>query len=225
MPGSWPAHVFPNLTDDVHEIKSAYDRNYNCIAFAADDQTKWWWPASQDDYWPASVTNLVTMDAFVEAFGTLGYIECIDGSLESGFEKVALYGKPSAGGRIEPTHMAKQLPDGRGGSDISASAILKPYLICQPFALPARGASHMSARQVRGRASTPRSSSSQSIHLLAAFPRPIGLKRNSARGRARSRSRARLVGAPRRSDCMTRTEVDRGAAVADLLRCADGRGG
>ena len=60
MLGSWPP-VFPNLTNDVHVVKSPYDRNYNCIAFAADDQSKWWWPLSPDDYWPPSVTNQVTM--------------------------------------------------------------------------------------------------------------------------------------------------------------------
>ncbi len=116
MPGSWPL-VFQNLTDDVHIVKSPYDRNYNCIAFAADDQEKWWWPASPDDYWPPTVTNRVTMDAFIEAFGTMGYAECPDGNLEDGFEKVALYGQDSAAGLV-PTHMAKQLPDGRWKSKL-----------------------------------------------------------------------------------------------------------
>ena len=57
------------------------------------------------------------MDAFIEAFGTLGYVECADESLEKGFEKIALYGK-SSGGSLEPTHMAKQLPDGHWKSKL-----------------------------------------------------------------------------------------------------------
>ena len=52
--------------------------------------------------------------AYVAAFGTLGYDGCADGSLEEGFEKVAIYESPS--GYV--VHMTRQLPTGRWTSKI-----------------------------------------------------------------------------------------------------------
>lgn len=57
------------------------------------------------------------MDAFIIAFVGLGYVECDNGDFEEGFEKVALYGKDS-GSAVVPTHMAKQIPDGRWKSKL-----------------------------------------------------------------------------------------------------------
>lgn len=48
------------------------------------------------------------MQAFVDAFRTLGYEPCAQPNLEAGFEKIALFTKPAG----TPTHAAKQLPDG-----------------------------------------------------------------------------------------------------------------
>jgi len=52
------------------------------------------------------------MGAFIAAYGTLGYVECADGSFEPGFEKVALYARNVPGIGWEPTHAARQLSDG-----------------------------------------------------------------------------------------------------------------
>ena len=52
--------------------------------------------------------------AYVAAFGTLDYDGCADGSLEEGFEKVAIY--ESTSGYV--AHMARQLPTGRWTSKI-----------------------------------------------------------------------------------------------------------
>jgi hypothetical protein len=118
MLGSWPAGTLPNLTDDVCVVTSPFDTTYNCIAYAAGDQSNWWWP-SPDDFWPASSPREVTVDAFVQAYGTCGYVQCDNGSVEADFEKVALYGKPLfAGGAMAPTHAAKQLSDGRWASKL-----------------------------------------------------------------------------------------------------------
>jgi hypothetical protein len=51
------------------------------------------------------------MDAFIGAFGTLGFVPCPDGSAEVGIEKVALFAK-AAGGLLIPTHAALQLETG-----------------------------------------------------------------------------------------------------------------
>jgi hypothetical protein len=50
--------------------------------------------------------------------GTIGYIECEDGSLEPGFEKIAIYAVQETGGGLTPTHAAKQLADGRWTSKL-----------------------------------------------------------------------------------------------------------
>jgi len=58
-------------------------------------------------YWPPDAAREVTLQAFEQAYGTLGFEKCDTGGLESGFEKIAIYTKSSA-----PTHAARQLPDG-----------------------------------------------------------------------------------------------------------------
>ena len=55
------------------------------------------------------------LDYFVEAFGTLGYEVCPDGSLEADYEKVAIYTQSGV-----PTHAAKQLPDARWKSKLGS---------------------------------------------------------------------------------------------------------
>ena len=99
---------FPQLLLDGYAITSPPDRRYNCIAWAAGDQTRWWWPdASECGYWPDGVAREWTTSAFIAAFATLGYVACESGELEDGVEKVALY---VANGRA--THAARQLAEG-----------------------------------------------------------------------------------------------------------------
>ena len=103
---------FPRLPVDGYAITSPPDRRYNCIAWAAGDQTRWWWPdASECGYWPESLSREWTTSAFIAAFATLGYAVCETGELADGVEKVALY---VANGR--PTHAARQLDDGAWSS-------------------------------------------------------------------------------------------------------------
>jgi len=101
---------FPHFSPQHCESNdvSPYDPRYNCIAWAASDSTRWWWPQSVDAYWPPGAIDDLSIPAFVSAFQTLGYVICKDGSLESGFEKVAIY----ADQHSVPTHAARQLPLG-----------------------------------------------------------------------------------------------------------------
>ena len=63
--------------------------------------------------------------AFIEAFQSLGYQTCVDGTLESGFIKIAIFADDSG----KPTHAARQLPNGcwtsklGGDKDIEHSAV------------------------------------------------------------------------------------------------------
>lgn len=53
-----------------------------------------------------------TLPAFIEAYGTRGFVACADGTLEAGFEKIAIFAK-QVGGATVPTHAALQLETGR----------------------------------------------------------------------------------------------------------------
>jgi hypothetical protein len=106
-----PSHPFPRLTPENHRVTSPETAEYNCIAWAAHATAHCWqpgvhWPgpAEPDDY---------GIEALQEAFRTLGFEPCMDGSLESGFEKVALYGD-----QVFYTHAARQLPNGKWTSKL-----------------------------------------------------------------------------------------------------------
>jgi len=102
-------HLFPQLRDDTFEVTSPRDARYNCVAWAAGDTTRWWWPGEPPfSFWPAGVTREESIASFVDAFSTLGYEEARSGDLEQDQEKVALFVSNDG----IPTHMARQLPDG-----------------------------------------------------------------------------------------------------------------
>jgi hypothetical protein len=116
MPGSWKAHEHPRLTDHNHQLTSPCTNKYNCIAWAAGNDRRWWWPDARGvGYWPRGIARGLTLPAFEAAFATLGYETCVDGSVEDGFEKVAIYARMN-GLAVEITHAARQLSDGRWSS-------------------------------------------------------------------------------------------------------------
>ena len=116
MFGSWNFEQTPNLNSKNFELKSQATNRYNCIAWAAGCSTRWWWPLGRY-YWPKGAPRNVTLEAFVEAFNTLGYEECSDPYLENGFEKVAIYAK-LIDGKSVPTHASRQLSNGRWTSKL-----------------------------------------------------------------------------------------------------------
>lgn len=88
---------------------------YNCIAGAAGDTERWWWPISGSfAYWPLNIPLQETLEAFIEAFAVLGYSPCEDTEFEEGHEKIALYVDNSG----KPTHAARQLSNGRWTSKL-----------------------------------------------------------------------------------------------------------
>lgn len=40
----WIEQLFPGLQGTSFEITSPRDRRYNCVAWAANDTRRWWWP-------------------------------------------------------------------------------------------------------------------------------------------------------------------------------------
>jgi hypothetical protein len=103
---------FPRLTASNHRVTSPPDVNYNCIAWAATDTEHWWQPGR---YWPmATPRDDFGIGVLEQAFRELGYEDCgIDDRLETGFEKVALYGSA-----VFYTHAAKQTVGGKWSSKL-----------------------------------------------------------------------------------------------------------
>ncbi len=108
--------LFPRLRTTPFRITSPANAKYNCIAWAAEDASNWWWPHGDSPpvIWPPVAARELTLDAFATAFRTLGYVTGEDESLESGVEKVALFADLAG----KPTHAARQLTSGRWTSKL-----------------------------------------------------------------------------------------------------------
>ena len=107
-------NLFPHLKNSGFEITSPATPYYNCIAWAAEDTSAWWWPDAMNQcFWPSNVPREESKDAFVKAFETLRYKVCDDSSYEEGYEKIAIY---LANG--EPQHAARQLDSGKWTSKL-----------------------------------------------------------------------------------------------------------
>jgi hypothetical protein len=99
---------FPNLSDSEYQITSPSSPTYNCIAWAAGDTTRWWWPDPMGlAYWPDEIPRDETLESFVALMRSLGFDDCGDAVLETGFEKIALFTKGE-----QATHAARQLESG-----------------------------------------------------------------------------------------------------------------
>ena len=98
--------TFPKLFAAGYEITSKAEPFYNCIAWAAHDTHRPWWP-NPFGYWPFWIKREETLACFVRAFQVLGYRVCAHSRPERGYEKVALYAVGD-----HPKHMARQLANG-----------------------------------------------------------------------------------------------------------------
>lgn len=102
------SNYFPNISKKNHTVSSDQDTGYNCIAYAAGDTGRWWWPLDPFGYWPANIPRTDSPESFVRAFETLGYRQCADGKQAKGKEKIALY---TRAGRVR--HAARMDANGR----------------------------------------------------------------------------------------------------------------
>jgi hypothetical protein len=111
MPEEYYDRHFPRLRTEGFKRTSEPDY-YNCIAFAAGDLRRKWWPGEyapgwSPDYWLEGIAKEESLEAFIQAFATVGYKPCADGYLETGSEKIAIF---AAGNEVR--HTAKQNQDG-----------------------------------------------------------------------------------------------------------------
>lgn len=117
--------AFPQLTTSNCRHTSPEDPTYNCIAWAAEDTSRWWWPdALGQQYWPAELGRGETLDAFRKAYGLLGYDRESDSHLEPGIAKVAIFTDL----HDVPTHAARQLPDGWWASKLGPNIDIEHVL-------------------------------------------------------------------------------------------------
>ena len=109
-------------------ITSPESPNYNCIAWAANEDIRWWWPDPFGIYfWPRSIERRVTVDCFIDAYRTLGYEPCNNEVAEKGFDKVALYVQSDG----SPTHASRQLPNGMWTSKLGRWFDIKHPFVTQ----------------------------------------------------------------------------------------------
>ena len=118
--GHFPALSIPNCYRTSNPT-----RQYNCIAWAAGDTTRWWWPRSPQAYWPPWAPNEVTIPAFVQAFQGLGYSTCADPLLEPAIEKITIYANHN-----QPTHASRQLVTGQWSSKLGEGYDLTHTITC-----------------------------------------------------------------------------------------------
>lgn len=101
---------WPNLSHTDYQVTSLKSEEYNCFAWAAREDDRWWQPIPGEQfYWPEGVPQEETLEAYILAYKTLGYEICNGDTLEAGYEKIALYIDSSC----IPTHAARQLPNGK----------------------------------------------------------------------------------------------------------------
>lgn len=88
---------------------------YNCIAWAAGENHRRWWPHPNKFafYWPPCCPreplNQETLQNFVRAFESIGYKKCENGKFIEGIEKVVIF----VNSRGVPTHASRMLESGR----------------------------------------------------------------------------------------------------------------
>jgi hypothetical protein len=104
---------FPNLERTEYEVTSEETVDYNCFAFAAGEEECRWDPVDPDGYWPDGVSRELTLDAFIQAYQTIGYESCENRDLEPGFQKIAIYTYNG-----QPQHAARQEEDGKWKSKL-----------------------------------------------------------------------------------------------------------
>ena len=113
------AQAFPKLTREGFEVVGQPSARYNCIAYAAGDVSEWWEP-SVGRYWPDHATRSDRIESLIEVFAGLGFQQYQDSSLESGYEKVALYEEEGV-----LKHAALQTPDGRWRSKMGRGPVIE----------------------------------------------------------------------------------------------------
>ena len=124
--------TFKNLLADGYVPKSPPSDVYNCVGYAAGDESRVWQGYRVAGYWPEGAKQGREIAALLDAFEKIGYVSCgLDGSLEPDYDKVVLYWD----GKKDWTHAARQWIDGRWTSkmgDLEDIIHKTPYALVGP---------------------------------------------------------------------------------------------
>lgn len=127
---------FPGLATG-YRVTSPSSDAYNCIAWAAGRDDRWWWPGDPDSFWPLEVPAAATLPAFEAAYRSLGYERCASGGFDSQFDQIAIFADPGG----VPTHAARQLLSGRWtsklGRDVDIEHVAPEALTSVVYGTPA----------------------------------------------------------------------------------------
>jgi hypothetical protein len=116
--------AFPRLQTSTYRITSPQDRSYNCIAWAAEENSAWWEPDPIGLYfWPKQIPREYSLEAYRSVFESLGYVENSSEMFQPTFERIALFAKSG-----KPSHAARQLPSGLWSSKLGRGADLEHEL-------------------------------------------------------------------------------------------------
>jgi hypothetical protein len=110
---------YPSLKSSAHRITSKDNDEYNCVAWIPKEFDRWYEPGI---YWPPGIPEppeLLEIECYVALFESWGFERCGGASFETGFLKIAVYGR---GDRF--CHVAKQI---RGGGWSSKGGVLHDF--------------------------------------------------------------------------------------------------
>lgn len=95
---------FPKLRSHNYRRTSQATGRYNCVAFANDNNRKWWQAGLHGGmyHWPLDIPD--TLEGWVEMFTRQGYEVTEGREIEAGFEKIAIYVDLQ---EMLPSHVAK----------------------------------------------------------------------------------------------------------------------
>ena len=114
---------FPKAASIGYALTSSRSSFYNCIAWAAGRINNKWWPLPHKIrgwYWPPGIRADVSIETFIEMFSKVEkYAEwdAENADFEEGWSKIAIYAKKDG----EPTHAARQLPNGKWTSKLGGN--------------------------------------------------------------------------------------------------------
>ena len=111
--------LFPNLRNEGFTVVDPPSGLYNCIAYAAGD-TSQWWDHTPRRYWPSYATRSERIESLQEVFVGLGFEECDDGTIQSGYQKIVLYEDQGAW-----EHASIQMPNGAWRSKMGEGPVIE----------------------------------------------------------------------------------------------------
>ena len=107
--------LLPGLKPGEYHVSSPGTDDYNCFAWAAHVDDRWWQPSDDPrHFWPPGAPTTLEVESVIVAYELVGFERCANVTSELGYEKIAIYVNSSG----LPSHAARQLQDGRWTSKL-----------------------------------------------------------------------------------------------------------